>query len=230
VSGADATRLLCITLLCLGPAPGAGADVREQERPPETAAGPTTEVEALAAGRRAKEEGDLSRAQVHFQKALAAAERGGEVYEAALEELTYHLPLIRVERQVNLGQWQRAEQSLLDLAERHKADEQKSRHLVEMITALRVQASTRSRAAARERASAKVVEQVELILERFLAEHERYPDGYRELNEVLPANRYPLVDYDIVHYVGGGRSYGLTLRSKSSPHNTVSVQKTGLVR
>ena len=39
-----------------------------------------------------------------------------------------------------------------------------------------------------------------------------------------------LGENDIVHYVGGGRAYGLTLRSKTNPDNLLSIQRTGLVQ
>lgn len=187
-------------------------------------------VEALAAGRRAKGERNLARAESHFQDALVAAERGAKVYQAALEELTYHLPLMRVERYALTGQWQRAEQGLQDLLDQHQDDEEKSRHLVGLIARLRDRAPAQGGVYERRDAGQKAVETVERVLARFLDEHGRYPNGYEELNEILPAGRYPLEDYDIVHYVGRGKAYGLTLRSKNNPANLLSVQKSGLLR
>lgn len=227
MSGTSAAVFAGLIAACLILAP---ATVRAQDITPEKVSGPRPAVEALAAGRRAKGERNLARAEIHFQEALAEAERGGEVYEAALEELTYHLPLMRVERYVLSGQWRSAEQSLQDLLEQHQSDEEKSKHLVGLIAKLRDRSPAQGGVYTQRDAGRTTVERVEQRLDRFLAEHGRYPRGYDELNEILPAGRYPLEDYDIVHYVGRGRAYGLTLRSRSDPDNLLQVQRTGLVR
>ncbi|HSH41200.1 MAG TPA: bacterial transcriptional activator domain-containing protein [Arenicellales bacterium] len=220
--------IIGVVALCLGLfADAVGA-------PDEGSAGSTSKatpaVESLAAGRRAKGERDLARAERHFQAALAAAERDGEVFRSALEELTYHLPLMRVERYIRSGRWEQAERSLQDLLEQHQADEEKSRHLIGLIARLRDSRPVPGGVHSSQGAGRKAIEHVERILDQFLREHGRYPLGYDELNEILPAGRYPLDDYDIVHYVGAGRGYGLTLRSRNNPENLLSVQRTGLVQ
>ena len=228
MSRIEPVSILCVFALCLSLVPG--ADAREENGAPEAGTGTKPAAAALAAGRRAKGERDLAGAEAHFQDALAAAERGGDVYEVALEELTYHLPLMRVERYVLAGQWKNAEQSLQDLLERHQSDEEKSQHLVGLIAKLRDRSPVEGGVYARPDAGRKVVQHIERTLDRFLDEHGRYPRGYDELNKILPAGRYPLGEYDIVHYVGGGRAYGLTLRSKTNPDNLLSIQRTGLVQ
>lgn len=228
MSGASPANLVYAVALCLALAPVTGVPAQQAAMGEASASQPA--VEALAAGRRAKGERNLARAEAYFQDALAAAERGGEVYEAALEELTYHLPLMRVERYVRRGQWQNAEQSLQDLLEQHQSDDEKSQHVVSLIAKLRDRTPAQGGVYARPDGGRRVIEHIERTLERFLAEHHRYPRGYDELNELLPAGRYPLENYDIVHYVGDRRAYGLTLRSKSNPDNLLTVQKTGLVQ
>lgn len=215
-------------VFCLGLAPAAVADTPQDE--PAGVSGPEPAAQALNAGRRAKGERDLARAEGHFQDALAAAERGGEVYRAALEELTYHLPLMRVERYVLEGQWQKAERLLQDLLEWHRDDERKSEHLVGLIAELRERSPSQGGVYTRKGDGERVVELVQRRLDRYRDKHGRYPHGYDELNKILPAGRYPLDDYDIVRYVGRGGSYGLTLRSKADPANQLTVQKTGLVQ
>lgn len=227
MSGTSTAGFAGIIVVCLVLAP---VTVRAQDSAPEEASGARPAVEALAAGRRAKGERNLSRAELYFQEALTEAERGGEVYETALEELTYHLPLMRVERYVLSGQWRSAEQSLRDLLEHHQSDEEKSKHLAGLIAKVRDRSPAQGSVYTQRDAGRTTVEHVERRLDRFLAEHGRYPRGYDELNEILPAGRYPLEDYDIVHYVGRGRAYGLTLRSRSDPDNLLSVQRTGLVQ
>lgn len=192
-------------------------------------AAPKAAVEALAAGRREKGEGHLAQAEVQFQKALAAAPRGGDVYRAALEELTYQLPLMRVQRYVLSGQRLKAEHLLQDLLKDHQGDEKKNRHLVGLIARLRKSKPGETGIASEPGSGRKAINSVEQTLSRFYQDHGHYPRGYRELNRILPADRYPLSDYDIVHYVERGHAYGLTLRSKSDPENLLSVQETGLV-
>jgi tetratricopeptide (TPR) repeat protein len=192
--------------------------------------GSSPAVKALSAGRRAKGEGKLADAEARFQKALAAAERDSPAFDAALEELTYQLPLMRVERYVTAGQWPEAERQLQDLLERHQSDEEKSRHLVHLIAEVRKRTPVEAGVHTQPGGGRRAIRQVQRTLERFFEEKGRYPNGYRELNELLPAGRFPLSEYDIVHYVSRGGAYGLTLRSKSDPENLLSVQKTGLVQ
>lgn len=223
-----AARILFILALSLGPLSIPAA--RPQERAPGEEAGRPAAVEALAAGRAEKGERNIAGAEARFQEALAAAERGGEVYEAALDELTYHLPLMRVERYVLTGQWRDAQQALEDLLDRHQSDEQKSRHLVGLIAKLRDHAPGQHNVSPRDSDGRKVLERIERTLDRFLAEHGRYPRDYAELNAILPAGRFPLENHDIVDYVGRGRAYGLTLRSRTDPASLLSVQRTGLLQ
>lgn len=239
-------RLLkpCIVSACLAAAPGAWAQAGSGDAPlgralpvADEPAGEAADssrkepaVEQLAAGRAEKGEGNIARAELHFQQALAAAERDGETYQAALEELTYHLPLMRVERYVINEQWPDAERLLQSLIEQHQSDEEKNRHLVKLMARLRGRNPGEGAVYAEEGAGKEAVRQVQQVLERFLEENGRYPSGYDELNEILPAGRYPLAAYDIVHYVGHGRAYGLTLRSRVDPASLLSVQKTGMMR
>lgn len=226
------SRLAGIALLCLTLTGVAGAWAQDDEQygAQDEAAASQPAVEALAAGRRAKGERNLALAETHFQQALAEAGHGSEIYNAALEEMTYHLPLMRVERYVLTGQWSSAEQSLQDLLEMHQSDEEKSRHLVGLIARVRDQSPDQGGVYASPGAGRAAIEQVEGRLERFLEDNGRYPESYDELNRILPAGRYPLEDYDIVHYAGSGRAYGITLRSKANPDNLHVIQKTGLLR
>ncbi|MGA8260746.1 MAG: hypothetical protein WB783_11080 [Arenicellales bacterium] len=185
---------------------------------------------ALSRGRREKGEGHLALAEEQFQKALASASRGSKVYKAALEELTYQLPLMRVQRYVLAGARQKAGRLLEELLQEHQSDEKKSRHLVELIARLRKGGEAQDGVYSQPGSGHRTISVVERTLNRFYRKHGRYPRDYDELNQILPPDRYPLTDYDIVHYVEQGHAYGLTLRSKSDPDNILTVQDTGLVQ
>lgn len=185
---------------------------------------------ALSRGRQEKGDGHLALAEEQFQKALASAIRGSKVYKAALEELTYQLPLMRVQRYVLAGERQKAGRLLEELLQEHKSDEKKSRHIVELIAGLREGGEAQDGVYGQPGSGHRTISVVERTLNRFYREHGRYPRDYDELNQILPPDRYPLTAYDIVHYVEQGHAYGLTLRSKSDPDNVLSVQDTGLVQ
>lgn len=187
--------------------------------------------DSLSAGRKAREAGDLEQASTHFQDALIRAVPGGPVQRAAQEELSYRLPLARVEALIADEQWRAVDESLGRLLERHESDDAKSVYLLRLIGQLQERAP--DDAGDRERRSGngrEVMQNVEAHLERFLAKNGRYPSGYDELNKVLPPDQAPLSEYDIVDYVTRGRAYGLTLRSKEDPDNVIQVQKTGLMQ
>jgi len=182
--------------------------------------------EALSAGRQAKEEGDLDTAQQEFRKALELSRRGSDPHRAAREELTFHLPFLRAEGFVRTEQWQKAERLLENLLQTHQNDVKKAEELAQLITLLRE--SARSRSDAR-RPGREVIRYVERRLEGFLRDKGRYPRGYEELNAVLVPGEPPMDDYEIVHYVGAGGAFGLTLRGKANPDNVLTVQRTGVV-
>lgn len=185
---------------------------------------------ALSAGRLQKGEGHLIQAEIQFQKALDNAPRGSDVYKAALGELTYQLPLMRVQRYVLAGEKNKAGALLQQLLQEHKTDKKKSRHLVELIARLRKGDLVQGGVYDQPGRGRRAIDGVERTLRRYFAENGHYPRGYEELNRILPPDRYPLSGYDIVRYVASGHAYGLTLRSKTDPGNVLTVQNTGLVQ
>lgn len=182
--------------------------------------------EALSAGREAKSEGDLAEAEEAFKKALDLSQRGSEQYQAAVEELTFHLPFLRAEGYVRTEQWLKAERLLEDLLQAHQNDIQKTEELAQLIAVLRERARSRTEA---RRPGRKVIRYVERKLDGFLQEKGRYPRDYEELDALLAAEGSPFDDYEIVHYVGSGGAYGLTLRGRDDPENVLTLQRTGVV-
>ena len=249
MSRSEAIKWACAALLALGaatlvwgdaggPAPAVPGASRDRDtgshRPgaaPEPAGTPASKAAAaLSAGRVQKGQGNLIQAETQFQKALDNAPRGSDIYKAALEELTYELPLMRVQRYVLAGEKSKAGALLQELLQEHKSDKKKSRHLVELIARLRKGALVQGGVYNQPGGGRRAIDGVERTLQRYFAKNGHYPRGYAELNRILPADRYPLNRYDIVHYVASGHAYGLTLRSKSDPENVLTVQNTGLVQ
>lgn len=219
---------LCIVVMCLGAAPTAQAQAGDQDQ--EGGASSQASMEALVAGLVAMRQQNLELAETLLERALATEPGNPGVHDTARDGLTYHLPLRRVERYVTAKQWGRAERLLRELQERHRDDEAKSGHLRQLMAKLRDGTLTPGDAKPDSFDGRRVVQEIEETLDRFLAENGRYPGGYEELNEVLPADQYPLLQYDIVHYVGRGRAYDLRLRSRANPNRLLTVQRTGLVQ
>lgn len=191
----------------------------------------TPEEKALTAGFESKEKRELSKAAEYFQKAIALAEPESSVYQSATDELEYHLPLMWAERFVLNQNWLAAEQKLNQLLQRYQDDEKRSRHLVDLIARLRAsQQNQQQQTYVDPGQGRQALENVAQILQRFFQERQRFPRDYAELNNLLPANKYPLNEYDIVHYTSVGEAYGLTLRSKLNPENVLTLQRTGLVQ
>ncbi|MBS1269370.1 MAG: hypothetical protein MAG794_00320 [Gammaproteobacteria bacterium] len=228
-TGQQCVAGLCVVLICLGLEPGAlvQAGNRSETQGHNGVSELQPGANALSAGRWAKGEGDLAQAETAFHEALADAERGGDIFHAAFEELTYHLPLMRVERHVVAERWSEAERLLQDLLEQHQSDGEKSRHLVHLIAQLRDGTPSEGGVYTQEGGGRGAMRHVVQVLERFLDEKGRYPRDYQELNAVLPADRYPLNEFDIVHYIARGRAYGLTLRGKTDPHIYYPCRKPG---
>jgi hypothetical protein len=208
-------------------ASGTGAGATESS-PLEGVSASEPGYQALAAGLKAKEAGDLEKAEVYLREALDSAGTDGDVYWVALEELSFRLPLARAEDMIANEEWKELEALLETLVEENRSDDQKSLYLFKLIAQLREHVPAPGIPLSGEN-SRETLDHVEEALQRFLAENGHYPQNYEELNEILPADQFPLLDYDIVNYVSQGRAYGLTLRSKADPDNVLVVEKTGLL-
>lgn len=230
-------KSLWVASLCLGPAPAAWSQDQSvnphrplhQARNQDGISASQPGFEALSEGQRAKEERDPERAAMRFEEALIAAEPGSAVYWSALEALNFNLPLMQVEGLIANERWREVEELLGRLIERYESDENKSEYLLRLITQLQERVPDQAGRQGKPGSGREVMDRVEQILERYREEKGRYPRGYKELNEILPADQAPLQDYDIVNYVMQGRAYGLTLRSKADPESMLTVQKSGLM-
>lgn len=187
--------------------------------------------EAYQKGVKAKEDGKVEEAEVYFQEAMDASGTDNDIYWAALEEVSFRLPLLRAKDMIAKEDWQDLEELLEALLEENRSDKEKTVYLLRLISQLRdiVPDGTAGQKSGTEDGR-ETMGQVERVLQRFHAENGRFPRGYDELNRVLPADEYPLENYDIVDYVSRNGFYGLTLRSKSDPDNLITVENTGLLK
>lgn len=217
----------CVLIMLLAPIAGAGA--QGSAPAPDAESRSEAAEQALVAGLLAMRSQNLLLAERLFKQAAAADADGGRVHDAATEELSYRLPLKRVERHLESKELGEAEQILRALRERHQSDEHKSRYLDHLLARLRDGALDPDAVIARPGDRRTVIRSIERTLEQFFENNGRYPSGYEEINEILPAGQHPLTAYEIVHYTGSGRAYGLTLRNRLNPENRLTVQSTGLV-
>lgn len=72
--------------------------------------------------------------------------------------------------------------------------------------------------------------EIEKRLNGFKSNTGRYPLGYRELNELLPAGQPPLGKVDIIYYVSRYGGFIVTVRDKDDPSTEVTIQRTGLIQ
>lgn len=213
---------LCLIACGLLAASGVAAQEGKQQQDFSSATQPG--YEALSAGRRAKNDGDLAEAEEAFKEVLKYSQRDSEQYQAAVEELTFHLPFLRAEGYVSTEQWQKAEHLLENLLQAHQGDVEKTEELAQLIAVLGE--SARSKTEPR-RPAREVIRYVERKLDGFRQEKGRYPRDYEELDALLADEESPLDDYEVAHYVGTGDAFGLTLRGKANSENVLTVQRTG---
>ena len=185
---------------------------------------------AFAQGARSKEAGDLKQAERYFREALRYAPANSQLREEVREELEYRLPLSRVQRLVFTGHRAGAERALRELLERYRDHPTRHAELQRILANLQVLDQSAAKKAGPSTDGRYVLRQVDAALKAFRQRHDRYPSGYRELNELLPADRVPLDHFDIIHYSSAGGGFTLVLRSKTDRSNTLTLQKTGLLR
>lgn len=220
------SNLVRLCLLAAGLLGAAAVVAQEVDQQQSLSSATQPAYEALSAGREAKSDGDLAEAEEEFKRALELSQRGSEQYQAAVEELTFHLPFLRAEGYVRTEQWLKAERLLEDLLQTHQNDIRKSEELTQLIALLRESARSRTEA---KRPGREVIRYVEGKLDAFQQEKGRYPRNYEELDTLLAAEGSPFEDYEVVHYVGTGGAYGLTLRGRDDPENVLTLQRTGVV-
>jgi len=184
---------------------------------------------ALAEGRDAKRRGDLLAAVRAYQVAFLYAADGSYIRTEARDELDFHLPLMRVQQVLVLGDRAEAITIVRRLRDFHAGNPERYQMLGGILANLE-RTDFNPKAAPAEPDARSTINEVGKVLEQFRAEHNRYPRGYQELNSVLPAGKAPLTDFEIARYAPVGSGFSLEIRSKKNPLRTYELNRTGLLR
>jgi hypothetical protein len=187
-------------------------------------------VHAFDAGVDNKRRGNLKQAEQNFNEAFRYAPKNSELRQRALDELEYELPLLNVQRLVLTGHGLAAELELKKLLEAHAEHPQRRTQLEKILANLDQLTRSQQPQSSRTQDGQYVMEQVRRRLAEYHAQNEGYPAGYRELNRLLPADTPPLDYFDVIHYTTIRGGFTLVLRSKTDRQNTLTIQKTGLLR
>jgi len=184
---------------------------------------------ALAEGREAKRRGDLLAAIRAYQVAFLYAADGSYIRTEARDELDFHLPLMRVQQVLVLGDRAEAITIVQRLRDFHAGNPERYQMLGGILANLE-RADFNPKAAPAEPDARSTIIEIGKVLEQFRAEHDRYPRGYQELNSILPAGQAPLTDFEIARYAPVGSGFSLEIRSKKNPLQTYELNRTGLLR
>lgn len=188
-------------------------------------------VHAFEAGVDNKRRGNLKQAEQNFNDAFRYAPKNSELRQRALDELEYELPLLEVQRLVFAGHGVAAELELKKMLEAHAEHPQRRTQLEKILANLdQLTRAQQQQESGRSQDGQYVMEQVRRRLADYHAQNERYPASYRELNRLLPADAPPLDYFDVIHYTSTRGGFTLVLRSKTDHQNTLTIQKTGLLR
>ncbi len=196
---------------------------------PEKPAALAVAVKALERGRLLKQRGYFDEAREQFEIALQLAPESSEANSQAKLELHYRLPLVEIQHRVSAGDLDGAEEILNGMAAMNRDQPERLQKINTMMRNLELM-----RGAAIVRPTSvdhsTVIRQVRRVLEVFRRKQGRYPVGYRELNQALPANQPPLEHFVVNHYTGQGSGYVLVLQNRYDPKQVLTLQNTGLLR
>ena len=212
-------------------APSASAEqpVAPQQITPRLGVDSSRARQALENGRAYKRHGDLMGAIREYQVAYQYAANDSYIREEARTELQFHLPLMRVQQLMLLGNREEAITIVQRLQAFHSEDPQRQKVLSEVLSKVQ-DPGFQPRPGRIPLEPEQVVARVEEALQRYRREHDEYPRGYEELNQLLPADTPPLEQHDIISYSRNGPGFRLEIRAKKPPYSTFRIEKTGLLR
>ena len=135
-----------------------------------------------------------------------------------------------MQRLVFAGHREAAELELKKLLEVHSEHPQRRPQLEQILANLDQLTQAQAQHSRQAEDGQYVMQAVRGRLADYHAKNGRYPAGYRELNRLLPADQAPLSHFDIIHYSAARGGFTLVLQSKTDRQNTLTIQKTGLLR
>ena len=184
---------------------------------------------ALEAAKAYKGRGDLLNAQNMFQIVVDSSPKDTNIHHEAEVELSYYLPLMRIQRLLWDGKMEAAEKELLTLQQRFENQPMRRQEIGRILTGLRT-SNYSSKAPEDSKIDERLlVREVRKRLDGFYRQHKRYPTTRDSLAKVLPSNQSPLLSFEIGRYSSDGSGYFLVLRNKQDPSHTLTVHKTGLM-
>lgn len=185
---------------------------------------------ALEAAASFKKRGDLVNAERMYRIVLQSAPRDSSIWEEADGQVTYFIPLMRVQRLLWDGNVAGAEKELLRLQLEFE-DQPIRRQEINRIL-LGVRTSSIDAADPRETVvdEQEVISWVKHALERYHEQNDQYPTSRDALKELLDFSRPPLGGFEIWEYRGDTAGYLLILHSQRDDGRTLTLHNTGLLQ
>lgn len=184
---------------------------------------------ALEAAKAYKGQGDLVNAQNMFQVVISSSPEGTNVHREAEVELTYYLPLMRIQRLLWDGKVEAAERELLALQLQFENQPVRRQEIGRILTGLQTSDYNRSNPEETKIDERLLMREVKKRLDGYYQQNKRYPTTRSALEKVLPPNQPPLLSFDIGRYSSDGSAYLLVLSNKRDPSHTLTLHNTGLV-
>lgn len=185
--------------------------------------------DAFQLGKSYKAQGDLIRAERMFAIAKESAAPDSNIRYEVDEELSYYLPLMRIQRLVWDGRNEAAEQALLKLQQEFEGHPVRRQQIGEIVNGLRASAQAAQEETPDRISEQLLMRQVKALLHGFYVDHQRYPSSEADLTSVLPPNEPPLTGFDIKRYSSNASGYLLILQSKQNAEHLLTIQHTGLM-
>lgn len=185
-------------------------------------------VRAFAQGREKLLAGEFDYARGWFREAVKLAPAGSTIREQAQEHMDFRLPVARAQRWLLAGRAAKAEQVLRAAVTQNEGHPDRQAQLETMLENLAPVPDAAPQPLGYDNQA--LLDGVRAKLEQFRLEHRRYPVSFNELNALLPADRAPLEQFDVIRFESNGAGYLLVLRNKRDARHTITLQKTGFLR
>lgn len=185
--------------------------------------------EAFEAAKAYKNQGDLVRARKMYELAMNNARADTNIYREAKTEISYYLPLMKIQRLLLDGKTAAAEQKLLELQQQFDGQPLRRQEIGQILSGLKTN-SANDGAEDEQIDEHLLMRQVKKALNDFYRANNSYPTNSKALTEVLTMQQPPLSAFDVRRYSSNGSGYLLVLRNKKDPTHVLTLQHTGLMQ